>query len=140
MPRSLALALTITDLSFLVYWSLSALVQARVLHVPAEVMYADFANSRVVAWNWSFLPVDLGFSVFGLSAVAAARRASPLWRPFALLSLAFTMVAGGMAVSYWALLGEFDLAWFLPNLLMLIWPLYFLPCLVVEIASAHQVQ
>jgi hypothetical protein len=87
-----------------------------------------------VAWNWSFLPVDLAFSILGLAAVRAARRGNPIWRPLALLSLAFTMVAGGMAVSYWTLLGEFDPSWFLPNLALVIWPLFFLPGLVRDLA------
>lgn len=136
MPRSLALALTITDVMFLLYWSLSGLGQAGVLHIPHDWMYVRFDDPRVVAWNWSFLPVDLAFSALGLSAVAADRRGSGLWRPLALLSLAFTMVAGGMAVSYWALLCEFNPTWLLPNLALVIWPLFFLPRLVCGAASA----
>jgi hypothetical protein len=130
MPRLLALAFSATDGLFLLYWSLSGLVQLGVIQVPRSWMYAQFDQPRVVAWNWSFLPVDLAFSILGLAAVAADQRGSPYWRPLALLSLAFTMVAGGMAVSYWAILGEFDPAWFLPNLALVAWPLAFLPALV----------
>jgi hypothetical protein len=98
-------------------------------------MYAHFDDPRVLAWNWSFLPVDLAFSATGIAAVAASRRGEPVWRPLALLSLAFTMVAGGMAVAYWTLLGEFELTWFLPNLALVIWPVVFLPGLVCDTPS-----
>ena len=94
MRPALRLSLLVTDIAFLVYWSLSALVQTGVVHAPRALMYAHFDDPRVVAWNWSFLPVDLAFSTTGLLAVAASRRGDPVWRPFALLSLAFTFCAG----------------------------------------------
>ena len=56
------------------------------------------------------------------------------WRPLALISLILTMVAGGMAVGYWTLLGEFDPAWYLPNLALLLWPLAFLPGLMRDLS------
>ena len=130
MPRALSIAFTLTDSLFLVYWTVSGLAQSGVIHIPPDWMYAHFDQPLVVAWNWSFLPLDLAFSLLGLSAVAAARRQSPVWRPLALLSLAFTMAAGGMAVTYWAIQGEFEPGWFAPNLSLVIWPLFFLPALV----------
>ncbi len=132
MRRSLSIAFMATDIAFLIYWTLSGLVQGGVLHVPPDWMYAHFDQPQVVAWNWSFLPVDLAFSITGLSAVAAARRGDPVWRPLALLSLAFTLVAGGMAVAYWAIQREFEPAWFLPNLALVVWPMLVLPGLVSE--------
>jgi hypothetical protein len=88
----------------------------------------------VEAWNWSFFPLDMAFSITGLAAVRFAGSGNALWRPLALVSLVLTMVAGGMAVGYWSLLGEFDPAWFLPNFLLLVWPILFLPRLVQELA------
>jgi hypothetical protein len=93
-------------------------------------MFADYTVPSVVAWNWSFFPLDLAFSIIGLAAVHASRKGNPIWQPLALISLVLTVVAGGMAVTYWAILRQFDLAWFLPNLLLLIWPLFFIPRLV----------
>ena len=52
----------------------------------------------------------------------------------ALISLVLTQVAGLMAVGYWALLGEFDPSWFLPNLALVVWPMAFLPRLVCDLA------
>ncbi len=132
MRKSLQIALLTTDLGFLVYCSLSALVQAGVIHVSPSWMYAHYEEPSVIAWNWSFLPLDLVFSLTGLAAVTAARRGSRLWRPLALLSLAFTMAAGGMAVAYWTLLHEFEPAWFLPNLALMLWPLAFLRSFLSE--------
>ncbi len=135
MPGALAAALTMTDLLFLLYWAVSGLDLAGLVELPEAMMYAGHDNPRVVAWNWSFLPLDLGFSILGLAAVALARRGLGLWRPLALMSLTCTMIAGGMAVGYWALLGEFDPAWFLPNLALLLWPLLFLPGLLRDMSS-----
>ncbi|QGZ96524.1 DUF5360 family protein [Terricaulis silvestris] len=126
MGKRLRLALSITDIVFLAYWLVSALHLAGVLPIPADWLYADADDPRVVAWNWSFLPLDLAFSLTGLTAIRCARHANPLWKPLTLISLVLTMVAGGMAVGYWTLLGEFDPFWFLPNLALLIWPVFFL--------------
>jgi hypothetical protein len=133
MDRRLALALSATDLLFLAYWALAAASQFGLVEIPAAWLYAGYDQPRVVAWNWSFLPLDLAFSLTGLAAVAAARRGDPLWRPLCLVSLTLTMVAGLMAVSYWTLLGEFDPSWFLPNLALVVWPLFFLPRLVCDL-------
>ena len=107
------------------------------LHIPPSLMYAGYGEPRVVAWNWSFLPVDVAFSITGLLAVRAARRGDGLWRPLCLVSLILTQVAGLMAVGYWALLGEFDPSWFLPNLALVLWPLAFLPKLVRDLAEGR---
>lgn len=130
MSRPLRLALLVTDLAFLIYWTVGLASLAGLFDLPASLMYADYNNPIVFAWNWSFLPLDLAFSVTGLLAVAAARRGDPRWRSLALLSLAFTMAAGGMAVSFWVIRQEFNLSWFLPNLALVIWPLAFLPGLL----------
>ena len=79
-----------------------------------------------------FLPLDLAFSLLGFAAVAYGRRGDPTWRPLALLSLAFTMAAGGMAVGYWLILGDIEPSWLIPNLLLVVWPLAFLPGLVCD--------
>jgi hypothetical protein len=133
MGKSLRLALSITDIVFLAYWLVSALHLAGVLPIPADWLYADVEDPRVVAWNWSFLPLDLAFSLTGLAAIRCARHGNSLWKPLALISLVLTMVAGGMAVGYWTLLREFDPFWFLPNLALLIWPVFFLGGVVASL-------
>lgn len=130
MPPSLKLALSITDLAFIAYWIAAALSLFKVIEIPPSLMFADYTVPSVVAWNWSFFPLDLAFSIIGLAAVHASRKGSPIWKPLALISLVLTVVAGGMAVTYWAILRQFDLVWFLPNLLLVLWPLFFIPRLV----------
>lgn len=135
MTRSLALALGVTDLLFLAYWLIAGAALVGLIELPAALMYAGYDEPRVAAWNWSFLPIDLAFSITGLLAVRASRRGDALWKPLALISLLLTMVAGLMAVAYWTLLGEFDPSWFLPNLVLAIWPLFFLPGLVCDLGA-----
>ncbi len=136
MQRSLRVALTVTDIAFLLYWTAAALSSLHIIAIPAEWMYANYERPDVVAWNWSFFPLDIAFSYFGLRAVAAARRGDAVWRPYAIVSLTLTMAAGAMAVSYWALLKEFDPVWFLSNLALVIWPMFFLPRLLTADGSA----
>ena len=131
MPRSLKYLLTVTDVLFILYWTIAALAELEVISISPEYMYADYDESRVVAWNWSFFPLDIAFSIAGLWAIRLARIGNPVWVPLAIISLILTMTAGGMAVAYWTILGEFDPLWFLPNLLLVVWPLFFLRRLVV---------
>lgn len=137
--RSLVWALAVTDALFLVYWLVAALAEAKLVTLPPSLMYAGYGDARVCAWNWSFFPLDLAFSVTGLVAARWARREDPRFRPLALVSLTLTVVAGLMAVSYWVLMGQIDLAWFLPNLVLALWPLPFIVSLVRELARAHPV-
>lgn len=124
-----------TDIAFLSYWLAATLNLAGVIHIPAYWMYADYKARQVVAWNWSFLPLDVAFSLIGLYAVRAARRGDLLWRPLTLMSLVLTQVAGLMAVTYWSLLGQFDPMWFLPNLALVVWPFFFLPGLICALSE-----
>lgn len=135
MPSSLALALTITDLAFLLYWTLAGSHALGLVHVPQDWLYANADDPRVVAWNWSFFPLDIAFSLTGLAAVRSARRGDDAWRPLALISLILTMVAGGMAIGYWVLLAEFDPFWIGANALLLIWPIPFLGGLVRSLSG-----
>lgn len=111
-------AMVVTDLGFLAYW----LVVATGV-VPAESMFAGYADPRVAAWNWSFLPLDLAASFTGLAAVRAVRRGSPTASARLATSLTLTATAGGMAVAYWAQRGQFDPTWWIPNLALLLFPL-----------------
>lgn len=111
--RATAVAMVLVDVGFVVYWSVVALGV-----VPAERMFAEYADPRVAAWNWSFLPLDLLASASGLSAVRALHRGAPgtvVTVRFA-VSLALTAVAGGMALAYWVLRGQLDPVWIGANL------------------------
>lgn len=136
MGPAMMFGLVVTDVAFLLYWTIAALHAFGLIQIPQAWLYADADDARVIAWNWSFFPLDVAFSLTGLAAVRCARRNHGAWRPLALISLILTMVAGGMAVGYWILLNEFDPFWIGANALLLVWPIAFLPRLVNELSNA----
>lgn len=109
----------VIDIGFIVYWTLIIL---RVL--PPEVMFEGYEKPEVQAWNWSFLPLDIAAAVAGIVGQTTKRLDSTV---LLTTSLVLTSVAGGMALAYWVVLGYFDILWWVPNLVLLIfplWPLY----------------
>ena len=58
-------------------------------------------------------------------------------RATAIAALCLTFVAGLMAIAYWTLLGEFEPSWYLPNLGLAVWPLFFLPGLMIAEARGR---
>jgi hypothetical protein len=123
--------LLITDLGFIAYWGAAAL---RLF--PPEWLYKDYDNPILIAWNWSFAPVDLAASGLGLCSLFLARQGSKAWPAIALLSVALTFCAGLMAISFWALQRDFELGWWLPNVYLAIWPLLALPNLARGIGKS----
>lgn len=107
----------VTDVGFIGYW---LLVVGHVL--PAEAMFADYDQPAVAAWNWSFLPLDLAASLSGFTALRVLRRTGA---PGALLSVSLTLTAtaGGMALAFWTVKGDFEPSWWLPNAFLLLFPL-----------------
>jgi hypothetical protein len=130
MPGGLRTALLLTDLGFIAYWSLTALVAAGLLSVPPEYLFSDYHNPLVVAWNWSFAPLDIILSLAGLNAVRLQRAGDASWKGWAIFSLALTFCAGLMAISFWAIRGDFDVTWWIINLALMIWPWIYLPTLI----------
>ena len=123
-------ALTITDGVILLYWGITALAALGVVTLPPDALYKGYHDPLLVAWNWSFMPLDIAFSLTGLAAVRLAKSGDARWRGLAIVSLTLTMCAGGMAIGFWVLTGDFDMAWWVPNLLLLLWPLRWLPGLL----------
>lgn len=126
MPRSMAIAFVIVDVGFVAYWGITL---AGV--IPSEYLFKDYENPILQAWNWSFLPLDLLISASGLTSVALARRRRT-WRPWALISLVLTVCSGLQAIAFWVLRADFDPSWWAPNLLLLLYPLAFIPRLIRE--------
>ncbi len=112
-----ALMLT-TDLGFVAYWA------STVAHVlPSSAFFNDYRDDHIVAWNWSFLPVDLLISATGFTALWLARGERPAWRPMMLVSLTLTSCSGPQAIAFWAIRADFNLGWWLPNLFLLLYPM-----------------
>ena len=120
----------IVDVGFLVYWLIT------LLHlIPAEYLFQDYQNQLLVAWNWSFLPLDLLVSATGIGSLVLYRRGSPRWRLLALVSLVLTSVSGLQAIAFWVIRGDFMLEWWIPNAFLLGYPLYFIGGLSRELLS-----
>jgi len=132
VPRSLRLLLLVTDLGFIAYWSVTA------LHLlPPELAFNDYRNPLLVAWNWSFAPLDLLASACGLWALRLARRQDARAYTVLIIALVLTCCAGLQAISFWATRGDFELGWWLPNLFLMLYPLWFLPALLRPTAAAR---
>jgi hypothetical protein len=48
----------------------------------------------------------------------------------ALISLVLIFCSGLQAITFWIIREDFDLTWWLPNLFLLIYPLFFIPYLI----------
>ena len=99
-----------TDIGFILYWLLTALAL-----IPREYAFNDYKNPLIVAWNWSFLPLDLLISATGLVAVYLHRKGNSSWLILALVSLVLTVPSGLNAIAFWVIRRDFDLMWWLPN-------------------------
>jgi len=120
MPTSfLRWNLLLTDIGFLLYWIASALSL-----LPPEWLYKDHGNPILMAWNWSFVPVDFAASASGLAALWLARAGRATWSHWALVSLSLTFCAGLMAVTFWSLRADFEFSWWVPNLYLVAWPAF----------------
>ena len=108
----------VIDLGFIAYWTITA------LHlIPTEYLYNDYTNKILVNWNWSFFPLDIAISGTGLFTLYLFKRDNLRWKIFALISLILTSVSGLQAISYWILAKDYDLVWWIPNLILLIYHL-----------------
>jgi len=112
----------VTDIGFLLYWAVTFLDV-----IPPEYLYQDYADPNLVAWNLSFLPLDLFISFTGLASLYAYRKGWNGWQQLALVSLVLTFCSGLQAIAFWAFTGYYDPAWWFPNLYLLLYPLWFLP-------------
>ncbi|WP_433333661.1 DUF5360 family protein [Spirillospora sp. CA-294931] len=109
--------MVVTDVGFVLYWAITVLEV-----LPKDALFNDYTNDLVVAWNWSFLPLDLLISATGLTALVLLRRANPAWRPLVIVSLTLTSCSGLQAIAFWAIRSDFSLSWWLPNLFLLLYP------------------
>jgi len=120
--KTLRIFFWVTDLGFIVYWAIT------LLHIiPDSYLFKDYNNPILHAWNWSFLPLDILISITGLISLYNYKQGNPIWSKMALISLILTSCSGLQAISFWALRNDFDISWWVPNLYLLIYPLFFIP-------------
>lgn len=115
-----------TDIGMLLYWAITAAMALKLLDIPGDWLFKDYHDPRVMAWNWSFFPLDILLSVTGLAALRMESAGHPNWRIMAAISLTLTFCAGLMAIAYWVIVQDFDPNWWIPNLFLMLWPLPFL--------------
>ena len=102
--------LVVTDLGLLAYWTLTA---AGVISVGT--------SDVLLAWNWSFLPLDLFAVTTGLTWSLLPSRHH--WStPLFLCALTLTFSAGLLAISFFALWGTWAPSWWLVNLWLTLMP------------------
>jgi len=124
MPNGLIWTFRILDWSMILYWAIISLGALAIVSLPASFMYDGYGTPIIDAWNWSFAPLDILFAILGLFAIKQSQKQDPRWPLFAMASLCLTFCAGLMAVGFWAIRGEFNLSWWLPNLILMLVPLY----------------
>lgn len=115
-----------TDIGMLLYWGITAAMAVNLINIPGELLFKDYHDPRVMAWNWSFLPLDLLLSATGLAALRMEKANHANWKIMAAISLSLTVCAGLMAIAYWLIVRDFDPSWWIPNLFLVLWPLPFL--------------
>ncbi len=54
------------------------------------------------------------------------------WKKMAHVSLVLTFSLGLMAIVFWSIRRDFDLSWWLPNLYLIVYPIYFIKKLLEE--------
>ncbi|CAH1207448.1 MULTISPECIES: DUF5360 family protein [Paenibacillus] len=129
MGKTLKTAMLVTDLGFVVYW-LIVFLQL----LPKEFLYKDYDNEMMVAWNLSFIPLDLLISFTGLTSIYVYQKRRQFGISLGIISLTLTFCSGLQAIAFWGLRHDFDVSWWIPNLFLMIYPLFFLPRLIRKIS------
>lgn len=116
----------VIDVLFMFYWVVVFVVVIGLIDLLLDVMYGDYINFCVVVWNWIFFLFDVVFLVFGFLVVLVVCCGDLIWCFYVIVFFVLMMIVGGMVVVYWLFLFEFNLSWFLLNLVFFIWLLFFL--------------
>ncbi len=96
---------------------------------PPELAYKDYTNPILSDWNFSFVVLDLAAGATGLASLCRPTG----WRVLMTVSLTLTSTAGLQAIAFWALRGDFDPTWWIPNLFLLLFPI---PALIALTCNA----
>ncbi|MFS2173715.1 YvaD family protein [Priestia megaterium] len=117
----------VTDIGFIIYWIVTYFEL-----IPKSVAFKDYDNPIVIAWNWSFFPLDILISFTGLFSLYLYKLHRKSWQNYALISLVLTFCSGIQAIAYWAFIKDFDLTWWAFNLYLMIYPLFFIKLLIKD--------
>jgi hypothetical protein len=110
---------------FIIYWIITFLKI-----IPKEYLFKGYSNPLMVAWKWSFFPLDLMISIIGLTGLFLFWGKNNLWKNLVFISLILTFCSGFQAISFWIIRSDFDIYRWIPNLYLVIYPLFFVPLLL----------
>ncbi len=111
---------SLVDIGFIIYW---LIVWTK--FVPDELMFKDYANPILQAWNWFVLDgLDLLVSCSGKLAFHFWRRQNPIWQPLFIVSLSLMFCAGLQAIAFWWIRGDFEWSWWIMNLILIFIPVF----------------
>jgi len=125
--RKLKYYFLFVDIAFILYWFITLLKW-----IPGEYLFKDYTNPILSAWNWSFLPLDLFISATGLTSVYLWNKNNVAWQPIALISLVLTFCSGLQAIAFWVIRVDYDITWWVPNLFLMLYPLFFIKPIIKE--------
>jgi hypothetical protein len=114
---------TATELGMVAYWVLAGAMVLDWVRVDPSLMYSNYENPLVVAWNWSFFPIDIAFAAIGLMARFGSQHGL-LRLKMETTAAVLMLCAGLMALSYWTMTGEFSLTWWGMNLWLVLLGLF----------------
>lgn len=121
MSKSLRFFMWMTDIGFIIYWFVIWFGL-----IPKEYGYQDYNNEYLVDWNLSFIPIDLFISFTGLMSLYCYKKGIKMWSSLCIISLTLTFCSGLQAIAFWGIRSDFDWFWWIPNLFLMIYPLFFL--------------
>ncbi|MEK4149955.1 YvaD family protein [Robertmurraya sp. FSL W8-0741] len=123
----------VTDIGFIIYWIVTYFSL-----IPKDWAFKDYDNPIIIAWNWSFFPLDIFISATGLYSLYLYKKSSTKWRAYALISLVLTFCSGLQAIAFWGFSLDFDISWWAMNLYLMIYPLFFIPFFINHDTSGFE--
>ena len=108
-------ATALTEIAMLIYWALAIALTLELVSIDPALMYSDYENPLVIAWNWSFFPIDIAFALIGLSA-RFARVSGALKFKLEIIAAVLMLCAGLMAISFWIVTADFEPMWWGMNI------------------------
>ena len=111
------------DITFIIYW-IAALLDI----FPGEMLFNNYHDPVITAWNWSFFPIDIIASLVGLGSIYLYNKNTNnnISIKLAIISLSMVFCAGIMALSFWTLTDDYSISWWVANLYLAIPSVYFL--------------
>jgi fatty acid desaturase len=103
----------------LIYWILATALVLNLVDIDPALMYSDYENPLVVAWNWSFFPIDIAFASLGLYAKYGRVERNRKFK-FEVTAATLMVCAGLMAISYWIITGDFSPTWWAMNIWLIV--------------------